>query len=88
LEAIMSVSPNTRRFSYFGSLAAALALTLAAIAIPLSPAKAQGWVGFQIGPFGFSVAAPGYVYPYYPYPYYPYYYYPGYYYPGYYYYGY
>lgn len=85
----MSISTRNRRFSYLGTLAVA-AISLAAVAIPLAPAKAQGYVGSQFGPFGFGVGArePAYAYPYYP-PAYPYgyyaprYYYPGYYYPGY-----
>jgi hypothetical protein len=80
----MSISTSTRRFPYLGNLAAVVSLTIAAVAIPLTPAKAQ-WVGFQFGPFGFGVAAPGYAYPYYPYSYYYPGYYPGYYYPRYYY---
>jgi hypothetical protein len=59
-----------------GTLALA-ALGLAAVTVPLSPAKAQ--VGIQLGPYGFGIAAP-YPYPYYPRAY-PYAYYgPGYYY--------
>lgn len=85
----MSISTTNRRFPYLGTLAVA-AISLAAVAVPLAPAKAQGYVGFQVGPFGFGVGVPGpaYTYPYYP-PAYPYgyptpYYYPGYYYhPGY-----
>jgi hypothetical protein len=82
----MSIATRNRRFSFLGTLVAA-ALALTAIALPLAPAKAQGFVGFQVGPvgFGFGVPGPAYAYPYYP-PAYPYsYYYPGYYYPGYYY---
>ena len=85
----MSISTRNPRFSYLGTLAIS-AISLAAVAIPLAPAKAQGYVGFQFGPVGFGVGVPGpaYAYPYYP-PAYPYgyyaprYYYPGYYYPGY-----
>jgi len=76
----MTMSTNNRRFSYLETLALA-ALGLAAVTVPLSPAKSQ--IGVQIGPFGFGVGAP-YPYPYYPRAY-PYVYYgPGYY-PGYYY---
>lgn len=62
------------------------AISLVALTIPLEPAKAQGYIGFQFGPFGFGVGAPG---PVYGYPYYPpapapaYSYYPGYYHPPY-----
>jgi len=86
----MSISTRNRRFSYLGTLAVGV-ISLAALAIQLSPAKAQGYVGFQFGPFGFGFGAPApaYAYPYYYAPAYPYgyyaprYYYPGYYYPGY-----
>jgi hypothetical protein len=89
----MTISTNNRRFSYLGTLAIA-AISLVAMALPLTPAKAQ--IGFQVGPFGFGIGAPApaytypayaypaYGYPYYrayPYPYYAaprYYYYPGY----------
>jgi len=78
----MTMSTRNRRFSYLGTLALA-ALGLAAVTVPLSPAKAQ--VGLQVGPFGVGVGVP---YPY-PYPYhhraYPYVYYGPDYYPGYYY---
>ena len=84
----MSISTRNRRFSYLGTLAIS-AISLITVALPLAPAKAQGYVGFQVGPFGFGVGVPGpaYTYPYYapayPYGYYaPRYYYPGYY-PGY-----
>jgi len=84
----MTTSMQNRRFSYLGTLTVA-ALGLAAVTVPLNPAKAQ--IGVQVGPFGFGVGAP-YPYPY-PYAYYPrarsyVYYGPGYYrgyYPGYYY---
>jgi len=82
----MPICERNRRLSYLGTLAAAV-ISLAAIVLPLAPAKAQGYVGFQFGPvgFGFGVPGPAYTYPYYPPPY-PYSYsYPGYYYPGYYY---
>jgi hypothetical protein len=66
----------------FGMLVAA-ALTVGALTVPLSPAKAQAWAGINVGPFGIGVGVPGpYYYPYRPYrPYYPYYYPPRYYYP-------
>ena len=76
----MTMSTRNRRFSYLGTLALA-ALGLAAVTVPLSPAKAQ--VGLQVGPFGVGVGVP-YPYPYhhraYPYVYYGPDYYPGYYY--------
>jgi hypothetical protein len=63
----MTMSTRDNRFSYLGTLAVA-ALGLAAVTVPLAPAKAQ--VGVQIGPWGFGIGAP-YAYPYYPraYPY-------------------
>jgi hypothetical protein len=75
MEVIMTMSTRNRRFSSLGTLALA-AIGLAAMAVPLSPAKAQ--VGVQIGPFGFGVGVP-YAYPYYPPPYPHVYYGPGYY---------
>ena len=83
----MSISTTTRRFSLAGALTAA-AIGLTALTVPLSPAKAQGYVG--IWPFGFSVGtppiyynypnysypAPGYTYNYYTGTYYPNFYYP------------
>jgi hypothetical protein len=81
----MTTSIGNRRKLSLATLAVAL-VGLVAMALPLTPAKAQ--VGVQIGPFGFGVApAPGYVYspPAYPYVYYGPGYYRGYYYgPGYY----
>lgn len=69
-----------RRLNLFGFLMVSV-LTLAALALPLSPASAQAYV--QLGPFAFGVAPPPAYYPpdyYYPYyqAYYPptYYYYP------------
>jgi uncharacterized membrane protein len=62
MEVMMTMSTRNRRFSYLATLAL-VALGLAAVTVPLSPAKAQ--MGVQIGPFGFGVEAP------YPYPYYP-----------------
>jgi hypothetical protein len=76
----MAMATQTRRVSYLGAIAAA-ALTVAALTVPLSPAKAD-WAGVQLGPFGFGVGGPGpYYYGYrydYPYPYYDYGYYPPY----------
>lgn len=91
----MSISTATRRFSYLGTLAAS-AIGLAALSVPLGPANAQAYYGFNVGPFGFGLGAPAPAYyypPAYPYNYYapPYYrsyypsYYPAYAYPGYYY---
>jgi hypothetical protein len=67
----MSMSTRNRRFSYLGTLAATV-VGLTALALPLTPAKAQ--IGVQVGPFGFGVGAPPphyYGYPYYPPAYYP-----------------
>lgn len=72
----MSASTQNRRF---GKLAAALigAVGLAALTMPLTPAKAQLYFGF--GPYGFGIGiappAPYYYAPYYA-PVYPPYYYP------------
>jgi hypothetical protein len=82
----MSISTRNHRFSYLGTLAVAAAISVAALVSSLSPAKAQGWAGVQVGPFAFGVGTPPptYPYPYHPYGYYyspsPYYYYPSYYY--------
>ncbi len=89
----MSISTTTRRFSALGTLAAS-AVALAALAVPLSSAKAQS-LGFNYWPLGFGVAAPypyynyappaynypaaGYTYNYYTQSYYPNFYYPNYY---------
>ena len=51
----MTMSTRNRRFSYLATLAPA-ALGLAALTVPLSPAKAQ--MGVQIGPFAFGEEAP------------------------------
>jgi hypothetical protein len=65
------MSARLRRFALIAPAGAALAALLTVTA-PVSPAKAQGYVGFQLGPFGFGVGAPApYYYPYgYPYYYY------------------
>jgi len=75
----MTMSTRNRRCSYLPTLAISAA-GLAAMAIPLAPAKAQ--IGIQVGPFGFGIAPPPPAYTYHPYspPAYPYTYYgPGYY---------
>ncbi len=74
----MTMSTRNRRSSYLTTLAIA-AVGLAAVAIPLAPAKAQ--IGVQVGPFRFGIAPPPPAYTYHPYsPPYPYTYYgPGYY---------
>jgi len=85
----MSVKSGNRGFGRLATLAVA-SVGLAAVALPLSPAKAQAYFGVDLGGVGFGVGAPGYYYPpsYYPHPYgyysYPYYaspYYAPYYYP-------
>jgi len=58
----MSKTKNTRRLHWLGSAAVA-ALALTAIAVPLTPAKAQ--IGVEIGPWGVGVGGPYYGYPYY-----------------------
>ena len=61
----MSKTKNTRRFHWLGSAAVA-AIALTALAVPLSPAKAQ--VGVEVGPVGVGVGpyyGPGYYHPYY-----------------------
>ena len=63
---------KTRQLGLIGTLFVSV-VALAALTIPLSHARAQGFVGAQLGPFAFGVPAP-----YYP----PGYYYPPYYYPG------
>ena len=67
----MTKSTRNRGLSYLGTLAIA-AVSLAAVAIPLAPAKAQ--IGVQVGPYGFGIAPPAYTYhpysPPYPYAYY------------------
>jgi hypothetical protein len=65
MEGSMSKIKNTRRLHWFGSAAVA-AIALTAIAVPLTPAKAQ--VGVQVGPVGVGVGpyyGPGYYHPYY-----------------------
>ncbi len=73
------MTSRLRRFAIIAPAGAALAALLTATA-PVSPAKAQAYLGFQLGPFGIGVGAPApYYYPRYAYP--PYYYPYGYYYP-------
>jgi hypothetical protein len=65
MEGSMSKTKNTRRFHWLGSAAVA-AIALTALAVPLSPAKAQ--VGVEVGPVGVGVGpyyGPGYYHPYY-----------------------
>ena len=58
------------------------AIGLAALTVPMTPAKAQLYFGFGPGGFGIGVGAPYYASPYYAAPYYPPYYAPApYYYP-------
>lgn len=76
---------RNRKFHWLGTAAVA-ALTLAAVSVPLTPAKA--YIGVDVGPVGFGIGGPYYgPSPYYgPGPYYHHYYGygPGYYRPGYY----
>jgi hypothetical protein len=70
MEDSMSTTKNTRRFHWLGSAAVA-ALALTAVAVPLTPAKAQ--VGIVVGPVGVGVGpyyGPGYYPPAYGYGYY------------------
>jgi hypothetical protein len=53
----MSRSPNTRKFRWLGG-AAVGALALAAVSVPLAPAKA--YIGVDLGPV--SIGVPGPVY--------------------------
>jgi uncharacterized membrane protein YccC len=55
MEVMMTMSTRNQRASYLATLAIA-AISLAAMAIPLAPAKAQ--IGVQVGPFGFGIAPP------------------------------
>ena len=85
----MSVKSENRGFNQLAMLAVA-AIGFAAVALPLSAAKAQVYFRVDVGGIGVGIGAPGYHYPtaYYPYaygyyhpyqPYYPpYYYYYGY----------
>jgi len=70
----MSTTNHRHRFHWLGSTAVA-AIALAAVAVPLTPAKAQ--IGVEVGPFGVGIGAPyygpsPYFHPYY-HPYYGYY---------------
>jgi hypothetical protein len=83
LEITLTLRQRRRRLCLLEpSLIAAIGFL--ALAVPLSPANAEGFIGFNIGPFGFGI---GDYHPYYVYtsvPYYApgyYYYAPGYYYP-------
>lgn len=55
----MLSDPKTHKFGLLGTTAVA-ALALAAVSVPLSPAKAQ--IGIEVGPFGVGVGTP-YYYP-------------------------
>jgi hypothetical protein len=71
MEDSMLTDKRNRRFHWLGA-AAAGAFALTAVAIPLTPARAQ--IGFQVGPVGIGVNGPYYDYygpgPYYGYGYY------------------
>ena len=61
----MSTTKKNRRFHWLGSAAVA-AIALTAVAVPLSPAKAQ--IGIEVGPVGVGVGpyyGPGYYHHYY-----------------------
>jgi hypothetical protein len=79
MEVLMSSTIRTRKFHWLGATAVA-ALSLAAIAVPLTPAKA--YFGVDVGPVGIGIGGPYYS----PGPYYygPYHHYYGYYGPRYY----
>jgi hypothetical protein len=66
LEVSMSTTARNRRFSLVGTLIVS-ALGLCAVAIPLSPAKAQGCLGLDVNGDCVGLQAPGYYYGYYPY---------------------
>ena len=66
----MSSTTRTRRLNWLGTTAVA-ALSLAAVAVPLTPAKA--FIGVDIGGIGIGVGGPYYGPAYYP-PYYHHYY--------------
>ncbi|HKS89092.1 MAG TPA: hypothetical protein VJR70_06600 [Stellaceae bacterium] len=79
----MSITNRNRRFSRLATAGVA-AIGLAAVAVPLAPAKAQLYFGIGPGGFDVGIGAPSYYNPYYR-PYYrPYYGGYGYGYPGYY----
>jgi len=61
----MTITNGSRRFSRVGAALVSL-VALGAVALPLTPAKAQAWV--QLGPLGVGVGAPAPYY-YYGYPY-------------------
>jgi hypothetical protein len=67
----MSTVKKTRKFHWLGATAIA-ALSLAAVAVPLTPAKA--YIGVDVGPVGIGVGGPYYGPAYYPPPYHHYYY--------------
>jgi hypothetical protein len=69
MEDSMLMNKRHERFHWLGATAVG-ALALTAVAVPLTPAKAQ--IGVQVGPFGVGVGAPYYDY-YGPGPYYGYY---------------
>lgn len=62
----MSTTARNRRFSLLGTLIVS-ALSLCALAIPLSPAKAQDCLGLDVNGACIGLQAPGYHYGYYPY---------------------
>jgi hypothetical protein len=76
----MSSTTRNRKFRWLGA-AAVGALTLVAVSVPLTPAKA--YIGVDLGGVGIDIGGPYYGPAYYPPPYYHHYY--GYYGPGYYY---
>ena len=56
-EVKMSSNAKTRKFRWLGATTTA-AVALAAVSLPLTPAKAQ--IGVQIGPYGVGVGMPYY----------------------------
>jgi hypothetical protein len=59
----MSTVTRNRKFHWLGATAVA-ALTLAAVSVPLTPAKA--YIGVDVGPVGIGVGGPYYGPAYYP----------------------